>query len=119
MHRTVMECGRELTYTPEHINGMVLNEIRAQAERQLGGMAILHAVVTVPAYFNDDQRQVLGRSSQLELVSWASHARAGSEVSVRHCNCLHRRWNTAVSEIRQSRKLSQSFSIQPSTAALV
>ena len=44
------------TFAPEEISSMVLTKMRLVAETFLG-KEIKHAVVTVPAYFNDAQRQ--------------------------------------------------------------
>lgn len=48
--------GEEKTFTPEEISGMILGKMKNIAEDYLG-KKVTHAVVTVPAYFNDAQRQ--------------------------------------------------------------
>ena len=50
-----VEC-RGKPYSPSHIASFVLTSMKETAERHLGG-SINQAVVTVPAYFNDSQRQ--------------------------------------------------------------
>ncbi|KLU81004.1 hsp70-like protein [Magnaporthiopsis poae ATCC 64411] len=48
--------GEQKQFTPEEISSMVLTKMRETAESYLGG-TVNNAVITVPAYFNDSQRQ--------------------------------------------------------------
>ncbi|KAK0704661.1 heat shock protein 70 family [Lasiosphaeris hirsuta] len=48
--------GEKKTFTPEEISSMILTKMRETAESYLGG-TVTNAVITVPAYFNDSQRQ--------------------------------------------------------------
>ncbi len=65
--RTVLEVKRimgsnqkvslgDRTYTPQEISGFILKALKEDAERALGD-TVVEAVVTVPAYFTDAQRQ--------------------------------------------------------------
>ena len=54
-NRAVVEIDGE-DFTPEQISAMILSKMKADAEKSLGE-TITDAVITVPAYFNDAQRQ--------------------------------------------------------------
>ena len=51
-------------WTPEEVSAEVLKKLKADAERALGG-PVTRAVITVPAYFNDAQRQATVRAGEL------------------------------------------------------
>jgi L1 cell adhesion molecule like protein len=55
-HITVEFKGETKTFSPEEISSMILVKMKETAEAYLG-KDVKHAVITVPAYFNDSQRQ--------------------------------------------------------------
>jgi hypothetical protein len=53
--------GETKTFSPEEVSSMILGKMKEVASAYLGKEA-KRAVITVPAYFNDSQRQVGGAS---------------------------------------------------------
>src|SRR6202012_5875014 len=55
-HIEVEVKGEKKSYSPEEVSSFILAKLKADAESKLGEK-ITQAVITVPAYFNDSQRQ--------------------------------------------------------------
>ncbi len=52
------------TYTPQEVSAMILQKMKADAESYLGG-TVTDAVITVPAYFDDAQRQATKQAGEI------------------------------------------------------
>jgi len=72
--------GKTKQFSPPEISAMILSKLRADAEMRLGEK-ITQAVITVPAYFNDSQRQATkdaGRIAGLEVLRIINEPTAAS-----------------------------------------
>jgi Fe-S protein assembly chaperone HscA len=70
----------ERTYTPPEISAFILRQLKRNAERYFGA-PVTKAVITVPAYFNDAQRQATkdaGRIAGLEVLRLVNEPTAAS-----------------------------------------
>lgn len=79
-HVRVEVGGETKTFSPPEISAMILAKLKADAEAYLGEK-ITQAVITVPAYFNDSQRQATkdaGRIAGLEVLRIINEPTAAS-----------------------------------------
>jgi molecular chaperone DnaK len=76
----VTDNGEEKEYAPEYISSIILGKLKADAEAYIGE-EVKQAVITVPAYFNDSQRQATktaGEIAGLEVLRIVNEPTAAS-----------------------------------------
>jgi molecular chaperone DnaK len=79
-HVQVEVGGERKTFSPPEISAMILSKLKADAEAKLGEK-ITQAVITVPAYFNDSQRNATkdaGKIAGLEVLRIINEPTAAS-----------------------------------------
>jgi molecular chaperone DnaK len=79
-HVQVEVNGEKKTFSPPEISAMILSKLKADAESKLGEK-ISQAVITVPAYFNDSQRNATkdaGKIAGLEVLRIINEPTAAS-----------------------------------------
>ena len=79
-HVEVEVAGQRKTFSPPEISAMILGKLKADAEAKLGE-TITQAVITVPAYFNDSQRNATkdaGKIAGLEVLRIINEPTAAS-----------------------------------------
>jgi len=79
-HLRVKMNGKPVVFSPEEVSAMILARLGSYAEAFLGHK-VKHAVVTVPAYFNDNQRHATrdaGRIAGINVVRLLNEPTAAS-----------------------------------------
>jgi molecular chaperone DnaK (HSP70) len=89
----IMYKAEQKTFSPEEVSAMILGKMKETAEAYLG-TTVTNAVVTVPAYFNDSQRQatkdagVIAGLNVLRIINEPTAAAIayGLDKKVRSCH---------------------------------
>jgi molecular chaperone DnaK len=79
-HVEITVAGERKTFSPPEISAMILSKLKADAESKLGEK-ITQTVITVPAYFNDSQRNATkdaGRIAGMEVLRIINEPTAAS-----------------------------------------
>ena len=94
--QTVQYKGETKQFSAEEISSMVLVKMKETAQAYLGAAEVKRAVITVPAYFNDSQRQVplssqISQTDELYCILLLSAAVTASSWVHAHI-ALRRAW---------------------------
>ncbi|KAH7360946.1 Hsp70 protein-domain-containing protein [Rhexocercosporidium sp. MPI-PUGE-AT-0058] len=81
----------EMTFSPEHIASTILTKLKQMAEIHLNS-TIKSAVVTVPTYFSDSQRQAVKAAGRLARLNTLHTINESTAAAIAHRLDLWERW---------------------------